>query len=95
MNLIVRRAAISLVIGGSLAALLAAAAQRTLPQPLGLSLAVIMAPGLWPEIERSTPYHISTARVVLVNALFYAILIGIVWAVAIRARRRGRSVPAA
>lgn len=95
MNLIVRRAAICLVIGGSLAALLAAVAQRTLPQSLGLSLAVIMAPGLWLEIERSTPYHISTVRVILVNALFYAILIGIVWAVAIRSRRRDRSVPAA
>ena len=81
---------ICLAAGGIVATLLAAAAYiNGLPPQLGQLLVVIMIPGIWLEVERSSPYHMSTLRVIMLNALVYAVLIGLVWFL-VRARRAAK-----
>jgi hypothetical protein len=87
MNPIARKAVICLVAGAAVASLLAGAAYiEGLPPQLGRFLAFIMAPGIWLEVERSTPYHASTLPIIIANTLVYAMVIGLVWYLA-RSRR--------
>ena len=59
-----------------------------LPDVIMECLLVAQAPGLWLEIERATPYHVSTLNVILINAAIYA---GIAYLVASARTRLSRA----
>ena len=60
-----------------------------LPDAITEIVALIQVPGIWFEIERATPYHVSTLNILRINAAVYAAVCFIFFS--LRSRWRSRS----